>query len=70
MKKQDKKALFGKTQAELMKMFTDIQKQLAKNNIELRAGKLKNTRSLSTLRDDVARIKTVLGMKAFEKGDA
>lgn len=51
-------------------MLEDLQKQLAKNTGDARVGKLKNVRSISHMRDDIARIKTALRMKAFEKGEA
>ena len=69
MKTQDKKTLFGKTQAELNNMLADLSRDVAKNVIDLKMGKLKNVRSISVMRDDIARVKTALRLKSFEKGE-
>lgn len=69
MKTQDKKALFGKTEQELAGMLAELEKNVSKNVIDKKMGKLKNVRSISGMRDDIARIKTVLRMKMFEKGE-
>ena len=60
MKRNDIKALHEKTLAELNKQLEELQLQVAKAKLELTAGKLEDTRSIGKLRDDVARIKTVL----------
>lgn len=52
-----------------MAMLSDLQKSVVKNSIDLKMGKLKNVRSISAMRDDIARVRTVLQMKSFEKGE-
>ncbi len=68
MKTQDKKTLFGKTEAELSKMLSELLRDVSKNVIDLKMGKLKNVRSISVMRDDIARVKTALRLKSFDKG--
>ena len=60
MKRNDIKALHEKTLAELNKQLEELQMQVAKAKLELTAGKLEDTRLIGKLRDDIARIKTIL----------
>lgn len=60
MKRNDIKALHEKTSAELIKRLHELETKVAKARLELSAGKLEDTRLISKLRDDIARIKTIL----------
>lgn len=64
MKRNDIKALHDKTVGELNKMLTEMLDNLAKIRLEKGAGRLENTSSVKMLADDVARVKTVLTIKA------
>lgn len=64
MKTKDRNELRAKTEKELVKMQSDFQMQLAQLRMEKKAGKLANTSSVSTLSDDLARVKTILHEKA------
>lgn len=67
MKKADKKELQAKTAAELKKHLQDgyeILTQLKMDNVQAR---LKNTRSITNTRKDIAVIKTFLQMKLKTK---
>ncbi|MBU0578572.1 50S ribosomal protein L29 [Patescibacteria group bacterium] len=60
MKRNNIKALHEKTNAELLKQLQELEMKVAQSKLELSAGKLGDTRSISRLRDDIARIKTIL----------
>ncbi|MBU0576547.1 50S ribosomal protein L29 [Patescibacteria group bacterium] len=60
MKRNDIKILHEKTNAELFKQLGELEMKIAKAKLELSAGKLANLRLPGKLRDDIARIKTVL----------
>jgi ribosomal protein L29 len=60
MKRNDIKQLASKKDAELHKQLAAIHLELGKAKLAQSAGKLANVRLISNLRDDVARIKTVL----------
>ncbi|MFZ5438111.1 MAG: 50S ribosomal protein L29 [Patescibacteria group bacterium] len=60
MKRKDITELRAKTAKELNKMLADLQMKLAVARMEKKAGKLENTSLVTTLADDVARIKTTL----------
>lgn len=64
MKRNDIKALHTLKKEDLDKKLSELQKEFAKVRMEHRVGRLKNVRVLGTLRDDMARVATVLGMKA------
>lgn len=64
MKKNDIKALHGLTKEELNAKLDAFQKEFAKVRMEHRVGRLKNVRIMSTLRDDMARVATIMGIKA------
>lgn len=60
MKRNDIKNLAKLSQAELQQQLSIINLELSKAKLAKAAGKLANLRSVSSLKDDVARIKTVL----------
>lgn len=62
MKKNDIKALHNKTIKELEAQLKSLLVELAHARLKKAAGKLANTH-VALLSDDVARIKTILGMK-------
>jgi ribosomal protein L29 len=63
MKRNDIKALPEKSESELREMLQSLQKELATARLARQAGKLANTSSVKLLSDDIARVKTVLGLK-------
>mgnify|MGYP006419932369 CR=1 FL=1 len=60
MKTKDITELRAKTDKELLEVVADLQMKLAVARMEKKAGKLANTSLVSTLADDVARVKTIL----------
>lgn len=60
MKRNDIKALHDKTPAELQQQLAELQTRLGQAKLELKVGKLEDVRLPSKLRDDIARVKTVL----------
>ena len=60
MKRKDITALHGQTSQELEQQLQELQKNLAKVNLELPAGKLTDVRLPGKIKDDIARIKTIL----------
>ncbi|MBT3249729.1 MAG: 50S ribosomal protein L29 [Candidatus Pacebacteria bacterium] len=63
MKRNDIKALHDKTNGELEQQLVELRKSLAKAKLELPAGKLEDTRLPGKIRDDIARVKTILREK-------
>jgi large subunit ribosomal protein L29 len=63
MKRNDITALHDKTSGELEQQLTELRKSLAKAKLELPAGKLEDTRLPGKIRDDIARVKTILREK-------
>lgn len=63
MKRNDISALHEKTSGELEQQLAELKKDLAKAKLELPAGKLADTRLPGKIRDDIARVKTVLSQK-------
>ena len=63
MKNKDKKELKAKSSAELQKEILEKESQLAKQKMDLKVGKLKNTSSLRFMADELAVLKTVLKEK-------
>lgn len=59
MKKEKRQAIFALSDAELTKRITEIDQELARSRMELAVNKLKNVRSLKTLRYEKAVIKTI-----------
>lgn len=62
MKRNDIKALHGKSVKELEAQLKDLLVELAQARLKKAAGKLENTHT-ALLSDDVARVKTVISMK-------
>lgn len=60
MKTRDRKELHSKSKEELQKMLQDKKNELSAAQLEHTQFKLKNTRSLFTMRKDIARILTAL----------
>jgi ribosomal protein L29 len=69
MKRKDITSLHSKTQAELEKMLLDLRVSLTKKRQEKRVGKLADTRSVSRVSDDIARILSVLTQKNAEMSE-
>ena len=67
MKKKAKQELHQKTIAQLQKEVTKTEKELAKLRLELRAGKVKNVRSLASQRHRLAVLKTILREKGLSQ---
>ncbi len=63
MKKKEKQELHQKTVAQLRKEIAKIENELAKLRLELKAGKVKNVRSLMNQRYHLAALKTILKEK-------
>lgn len=63
MKRKDIAALHDQTTAELEQQLQELRKSLATAKLELSVGKLEDVRLPGKIRDDIARIKTVLGEK-------
>ncbi len=63
MKRNDIKALHDKSLAELQAQLRDLQKQLNQAKLEAAVDKLEDVNVPAKLRDDIARIKTVLRNK-------
>lgn len=63
MKRNDIKALHDQTIPELNQRLVEISEELIKARLEKGAAKLTNLRLVSTLADDLARVKTILGEK-------
>lgn len=68
MKRGEIKQLQTKTEEELKTNLREVKNILFKAKMDLTQNKLKNTRKLQELRDDIARILTVL--KSKEKKNA
>ena len=66
MKRNDIKALSGKTVAELDKELAKLGHDLANMRLQKKVGKLSSVAKLKNLSDDIARIKTVLTEKKLE----
>ena len=66
MKLRDIKELHTKTKEELRTMLKETAASLSSAELEHAQRKLTNTTSLSSMRADIARIKTVLHMKMAE----
>ncbi|HYD35273.1 MAG TPA: 50S ribosomal protein L29 [Vitreimonas sp.] len=63
MKRNDIKALKDKSVAELQKQLAQLVVELARKRHEKKVGKIVNSRSVSVMSDDIARIKTILKEK-------
>ena len=60
MKRKDITTLTAKTTAELQQQLQELASELAKTRMRLKVGKQTNTKLATILRDDIARVKTVL----------
>jgi ribosomal protein L29 len=63
MKRNDIKQLQQLSVEELNKKLNELSMSLAKSRLEKKAGRLANPRLVSTLADDLARVKTFLTQK-------
>lgn len=66
MKTRDKKDLFSKEKAELTKRLKDVRDELYTMKLDLTQNKLKNTKSITTKRKEIALILTALKEKELE----
>lgn len=66
MKTRDKKDLFTKDAKELIKKLKDARDELFTMKIDLTQNKLKNTKSITTKRKEIALILTALKEKELE----
>ena len=66
MKRNDIKALHDMSLGELNKKLAELTMDVAKAKLEKKVGKLVNVRLVSSLGDDIARIKTILQKKEME----
>lgn len=66
MKRNEIKELATKSEAELQQQLQALETEVAKARLAKMAGKLSNLRQISVLRDDVARVKTVLHQRQLE----
>lgn len=60
MKKQDLKSLPSKTKEELKALLRDKNAEYTKIKMDIKSGRIKNTRLGFNIRKDLAKIKTVL----------
>lgn len=60
MKRNDITALQEKTVEQLNKQLSDLQKQVAAARLQKTVGKLTNPSQIQVMRNDIARVKTVL----------
>jgi len=67
MKKKAKQELHQKTITQLQKEVAKTEKELAKLKLELKAGKVKNVRSLMAQRHRLAVLKTILKEKELSQ---
>jgi ribosomal protein L29 len=66
MKRNDITALHTLSHKELSTKHNELMKQFAVERIQHKAGRLKKTSVLKTLRDDIARVKTIMHTKVSE----
>lgn len=67
MKKKDLKDLHSKTIKELQGLIQKTESDLVKQQIDLRAGKLKNFALVKKTKSDLARFKTILKEKELNE---
>lgn len=65
MKKKEKEELRAKTPAELAAEISKKQSEITKLRMEISLGKIKNTRAVRKLSDELAVLKTILKEKEF-----
>ncbi len=68
MKTKDKKALKEKNIAELEKLLIDKEQEVIKTRADMFRGKIKNIRSVKNLKNEIARIKTLIREKQLLEG--
>jgi ribosomal protein L29 len=68
MKTNEKKELHHKSNEELQKMLIDNEKELFNSRLDHTRGKLKNVRSITMLRRNIAQIATILRGKELSHG--
>lgn len=68
MKTNEMKDLHNKTEADLQKLLNDNRKELTNTKLEHTRGKLKNVKTLSKLRKNIAQIATILRGKELTHG--
>ncbi len=66
MKTKEVKELPNKTNADLTKMLDELHSSFAKNKLDLKLGRSKNTAVLKDIKRDIARVMTVLKKKEGE----
>lgn len=66
MKRKELKSLNELSVEKLQQKQAELSSEFAKARMEHRVGRLKNVRIMSTLRDDIARILTLLQIKKNE----
>lgn len=69
MKKRDFNDLKNKSTKDLAKKVQDLKRELTEAILELKMGKTKNVHEANAKRKDIAKIKTLLKLKCFEKPD-
>lgn len=67
MKRNDITALHGKTVADLQQQLAELRTELGKIQVEKKAQKLSNPRRVSTVKDDIARVMTIIKVKEQDK---
>ncbi|MDQ3008500.1 MAG: 50S ribosomal protein L29 [bacterium] len=67
MKRNDITALPTKSSSELQAQLQELQVELSKLRLEKPTGRLSNPRRISVVKDDIARIKTVLHQQRLLK---
>lgn len=70
MKTKDKKELHTKSTKELKNLITEAKKTLAELKLESTQNKLKNTRSLTLKRKEIAQMLTIVRMKELAEVQA
>lgn len=68
MKGKDKKALHGKTVAELISLLSQKREELVKTRMELSMNKIKNVHAKAGIRRDIVMIQTVMKQKEAGSG--
>jgi large subunit ribosomal protein L29 len=66
MKRNDITALHTQTLPDLKKKLDELLVKVTKHRLERKVGKLENTKLVSSLRKDIARLKTVMTQKEME----
>lgn len=67
MKKQELNDLKEKTINDLAKKVKGLKRELTQSVLELKMEKTKNVHEVNTKRKDIAKIKTIMKLKSFEK---